>query len=163
MQRLLWFTWLAACASGATDGVMPAAEMDFGVEEEGTAEDGEDVDDAQCNAVMSLPCPAGYGFQMFRGTGHQDLDVIDLATVGEPVCGGTYVSSASLEGVSLVGFHVVQNSACTYGCFGGCPFWGACFVESSDGEIACLDECRPMDADVCAAFVQGCLGASDCD
>lgn len=114
MQRLFWFSLLAACASGATDGEMPAAEMDFGVEEGGDAEDG-DVDEAQCDAVMSLPCPAGYGFQMFRGTGHQDLDVIDLATVGEPVCGGAFVSSAALEGVSLVGFHVVRNSACTYG------------------------------------------------
>ena len=152
----LLFILVAACA--ADDGP-DVVTVDDAVDDPQRVQD-----EAVCDGATMLSCPPGYGFELIRGAGHEDLNVVDLAQVGTEQCGGRgiFVSPAELLDADRVGFDVTRNSVCTFGCFGGCPFFGACFAKDERGDVSCIHECSMLTEESCEGFLQECLGEGSC-
>lgn len=108
-------------------------------------------------AWLQLQCPPGYAPQLhvgFEGT------VLDLEGFAVSLCSGqgVFVPGAAVEGYDLAGFEIVQNSFCTFGCFGGCgPGTNECSAKRPAGD-ACARVCSDIDAETCEDFVRGCQG-----
>jgi hypothetical protein len=162
MRRLILLSCLVGCVADGPDETSSAGSDDE------ASQDAQDREECRDPAIAE--CPPGFGFQFHGGGDHEDLVVVDLATMGEPVCDGhgTFMPSESLEGVDLVGVHVTRNRYCTFGCFAGCPFTSACWSERADGG-ACVQACAvpSIDEQGCVEMVRDCLeddgGAMVCE
>lgn len=161
MQRIVRvvFSLGLGCTGCAADDGHDAVTV-----EEAGDDDQHAQDQAVCDGAPMISCPPGYGFEIIRGSAHDGLTVVDLSKAGTEQCGGggVFVSPAELLGADRVGFDVTRNSVCTFGCFGGCPFFGACFAKDEHGDVACVHECSPLTEESCEGFVQECLGEGSC-
>lgn len=151
-RATLIFTSMLACTPSADpptvqDGPSPA-----------DAADREICDDP---AWAQLECPAGYTPQKLTA----DLEVLELEDVAQPVCGGRgmFIPAAELEGADQAGFHVTQNSVCTFGCFGTCGAGlNVCVTEHADGS-PCARVCSILGEDACSDTAERCDPEQACE
>jgi hypothetical protein len=144
---------LVGCAPDATP-----ESTSHGDETDDPPSDADDRDECRSPALPS--CPPGFGFQYHGGAGHDELVIVDLAEVGEPVCEGhgTFIAAESLGGADLVGVHVTRNAYCTFGCFAACTSTTFCWGEAPDGSTCGQCSGSSHDERGCIELVRACLG-----